>query len=237
MARSRPPPAGRNSAAAGIAPRQAAPPATPLLLALGQQSSIGIAVASQGQDAQGASLTLSQAVSLASGWFPCEAGGTWMRGRFAQLLAATDAAPGSTVTVTLLLSTPGWPMDNTVTLQIEGGSPARHTVPQHGPFEISVSGALDGSAMLRLHLQLERPGEQHGADMRQLCIALQRITITAAEAPAPAQPEPPRRKRRPPRPWPRHRQPPSQRHPPPPPATPYLPHPGMAAAQTGQSGA
>ena len=183
-----------------LPPRQAAPPATPLLLALGQQSSIGIAVASQGQDAQGASLTLSQAVSLASGWFPCEAGGTWMRGRFAQLLAETDAAPGSTVTVTLLLSTPGWPMDNTVTLQIEGGSPARHTVPQHGPFEISVSGALDGSAMLRLHLQLERPGEQHGADMRQLCIALQRITITAAEAPAPAQPEPPPEEAPPPAP-------------------------------------
>jgi len=190
--------------------RQAAPPAIPLRLALNQPSTIGIAVASQAQDAEGASLALSQAVSLASGWYPSEAGGTWMRGRFAQLLAETNAAPSTAVTVTLLLTTPGWKTNNAVTLQIEGGAPARHAVPQNGPFEISVTGALDGSATLRLHLRLDQPGEQHGDDIRQLCIALQHITITKAQAPATALPEPP------PAPAAEPTQPPAEAPPPPP---------------------
>jgi hypothetical protein len=78
-----------------------------------------------------------------------------------------------------------------MTLLIEGGPPTRHTVPQHGPFAVSATGPLDDRAMLRLHLLLDRPGEQHGGDIRQLCIALQHITITKAEAPAAAPPEPP----------------------------------------------
>jgi hypothetical protein len=166
-----------------LPPRQAAPPSTPLRLELGRECTIGIAIASQGSDAEAARLTLSQAVSLASGWYPSEAGCTWMRGRFAQLLVETNAAPGSTVMVTLQLTTPSRPMNNTVTLLIEDGPPTRHAVPQHGPFEISVTGTLDDRAALRLQLRLDRPGETHGGDMRPLCIALLSMTITKAEAP------------------------------------------------------
>ena len=182
---------GETAQLQALPPRQATPPSTPLRLELGRECAIGIAIASQGSDAEAARLTLSQAVSLASGWYPSEAGCTWMRGRFAQLLVETDAAPGSTVMVTLQLNTPGWPMNNTVTLLIQDGPPTRHAVPQHGPFEISVTGTLDDHAILRLHLMLEWPGEQHGHDIRPLCIALQHITIRKAEAPPVATAPPP----------------------------------------------
>ena len=59
---------GQTARLQALPPRQAAPPATPLRLALGRPSTIGIAVASQGSDAEGTRLALSQAVSLASGW-------------------------------------------------------------------------------------------------------------------------------------------------------------------------
>ncbi len=179
-----------------LSPRRVAMPTGPLTLTLGSENPVGIAVATRGGDADGARLALSQAVSLESGWYPAEAGCTWMRGRLARFRAATDAPPGSAVTATLRLGTTGRPVDNHLAITIEGGSPVRTAVPQWGPFEVRASGRVDGRSMLRITLAIDRPGEQHGTDIRQLCVALQDLALeaapdSAAPLPVPAEAPPP----------------------------------------------
>ncbi len=177
-----------------LPPRAVPHVAQPLQLKLGQLVMAGIAMASSGLDANAAQGALSQAVSLDSGWYPTEAGCTWMRGRLARFVATTDAPPGTRVEVTLELNTPPWPIRNTVTLQVGGGEPVRLELAQHASFSLAGQGVVAADGRVGLELRLDLPGEDRAEDPRRLCLAMRGITLRPAPAvmaPAAAPERPP----------------------------------------------
>ena len=160
--------------------------AKPLHLPLGETVMAGIAVAAAGGGSAASLGALSQAISLHSGWYPAEAGCTWMRGRTARFIASAEAAPGTRLDVTLDLTTPPWPSPNAVTFQVAGGEAVRMALPHDQPFAITATGVLDEAGLLVLDLRLDQPGAENSPDPRRLCLAMRGITLR----PAAAQPEP-----------------------------------------------
>ncbi len=182
---------------AALPPRAVDYSAVPLHIRLGEEIPAGIAVAAAGEDAQASRLALSQAVSLHSGWYPAEAGCTWMQGRVARFIASTDAPPGSPVEVTVRLNTTPWPNPNHVSLSVGDGLPVRVPLPENAKFSVTARGLVDGQGLLRLELRLDQPGRDHG-DPRRLCLALLHVALRPASAVvAPGEPAPAMQEARP----------------------------------------
>lgn len=181
-----------------LPPRHVEFRAAPLRLPTGARVAAGISMAAtQGGEggAAAVSAALSQAISLESGWYPAEAGCTWMRGRSARFTARSDEPPGSIVTLELELGTPPWPAPNGLSVRVAGGDPVWVRLEMLGDFRLQVAGPVAGDGTVQLLFRLDEPPEEHGEDKRRLCVALRHITLHPAgvvpmEAPGDAQAQP-----------------------------------------------